>query len=138
MRWAAGATQTIGDPGRGAFDVGFVLRLRADAGNAQQFIQVVQVLFTLLFDVPVQIHGPPPAEIASPDTGEAWPFYERGHAHRKVGAFADWPNVQVQRRNIESSSKLTVKTLERTMELLWQTSSMNANGAVHGRFCAST
>ena len=47
---ACGA-QSVGHPFRGALDVRLVLGLRADAGNPQKFVQIVQVLFALGFDV---------------------------------------------------------------------------------------
>ena len=53
----ARAAQPLGHPLRGALDVRLVLALRADAGDAQQFVEIVQVLVVLLFDVFVQVHA---------------------------------------------------------------------------------
>ena len=47
----ARAAQAFGHPFRGALDVRLVLGLRADAGNPQKFIEIVQVLVALGIDV---------------------------------------------------------------------------------------
>ena len=53
-----GAAQAVGNPLGGALDVRLVLALGADAGDAQQFVQIVQVLVMFLVDVRVQVHRP--------------------------------------------------------------------------------
>ena len=52
----AHAAQPVGHPLRGALDVRFALRLRADAGNAQKFVEIGQMLVVLPFDVFIQLH----------------------------------------------------------------------------------
>ena len=52
----SGAAEAIGDPLGGALDVRLVLALRADAGNAQEFVEIGEMLVVLLFDVGVQLH----------------------------------------------------------------------------------
>jgi len=41
----SGGAQLVSDPACGAFDVGLVLALGADAGNAQKFVEFGEVLF---------------------------------------------------------------------------------------------
>ena len=52
----SGAAQAVGNPLGGALDVRLVLALRADAGNAQEFVEIGEMLVVLLFDVGVQLH----------------------------------------------------------------------------------
>src|SRR6202007_2054914 len=46
----------VGHPFGGAHNVRLVIGLRADAGNAQKFEQVVQMLVVLAFDVLREVH----------------------------------------------------------------------------------
>ncbi len=50
--------QLFGHPFGGALDVRLVLGLRADAGNAQEFVQLVQVFVVFGIDVFGQVHVP--------------------------------------------------------------------------------
>ena len=52
----SGAAKAVGNPLGGALDVRLVLALRADAGNAQEFVEIGEMLIVLLFDVGVQLH----------------------------------------------------------------------------------
>ena len=53
----ARSAELLGDPSGGALDIGPVLGLRADAGNAEQPLQLFQMLGLLRFDVLDQAHS---------------------------------------------------------------------------------
>src|ERR1700682_6640330 len=51
--------QAVSDPFRGALDVRFVVGLRADARNLQEYEQFAKMLVALGIDVIGQVHGCP-------------------------------------------------------------------------------
>jgi hypothetical protein len=54
----AHAAHSIRDPLRGSLDVRFMLRLRADARYAQEFVEIGQMLVMFSFYVFIQVHLP--------------------------------------------------------------------------------
>ena len=57
-RIKANALQSVRNPLRRTLNVLFVLCLRTDAGYAQKFVKIRQMLVTLSFDILIQLHLP--------------------------------------------------------------------------------
>jgi len=58
-RFKTSGSQMIGDPARGPFDIGLVFTLGADAGDAQEFAKLRQILIAAAINKVDKIHKKP-------------------------------------------------------------------------------
>src|SRR3954462_15413846 len=93
--------EAIGHPLCAALDILLVLRLGADAGNAQELEEIIEVLVAFLFDVSVQVHAPPRCDTT----------LGRSHSTKAFGSLQLW-RCSASARPVRSYSSPQENTID--------------------------